>query len=101
MASEYPQFIFWSLIKKYKLTVLLFVRPIRDGYIDLYRTSIGKLLIIVHALGFTNYEKWLTIITQDLVSNLYLEFKRGNWIFKRTSHVFSAIVLGQSHEQLN
>ncbi len=86
---------------------MLFVRPIRDGDIDLYTESIGKLLIIVHALGLTNYEKWLTIHAQDLASidkrhpNMYLIFKRGNCIFKKTSRVFSVIALDQGHEQLN
>ncbi len=32
---------------------------------------------------------------------MYLEFKRGNWIFKKNSCVFSAITLDQGHEQLN
>ncbi len=52
MADEYPQFKCWSLIKKYELTALLFVRSIRDGDIDFYGESIGKLLIIV--VLFTN-----------------------------------------------
>ncbi len=107
MAAEYQQFKFWSPIKKYELTALLFVRSIRNGYIDLYRVPIDKLLIIVDALGLTNYEKWLTIYAQDLAStdkrypNLFLEFKRGNWVFKKTSHVMSTIPLGQCNEKLN
>ncbi len=107
METEHSQFKFWSFILEFELTILLYVTATREGDFGLYIVSLGQLVIVFHALGLTNYQIWLTVYLMNLLSlpsklpALYTQFIQGNWVFKKTCHMFSAIALDQAHEQLN
>ena len=60
-SSLCPQFKYRSLILKIQMTILLFVKSLRDGRFSLYKESLRNLLPWFFALDKVNYARWLTV----------------------------------------
>ena len=102
-----PLFLFWSIILQLELDVMIYVRAIREGDFLLYIDALAKLVPWFFALGHTNYARWIPVHLRDMVSlhdkhpGVFAEFRKGNCVVKKTTHVFSGIAIDQAHEQNN
>lgn len=106
-AELYPQFKFWLFILQLELTVLLFVRAIREADFKLYVDALTKIVPWFFALDHTHYARWIPVHLRDMVTlkeehpEVFAEFLKGNFVVKKTAHRFSAIAIDQGHEQNN
>ena len=105
--SSIPQFKYWCLVLELELLALQFVRSLREADFQLYIQCLGQLVPWMFALDHTNYSRWLPIHIKDMVQleervpSIYEEFNAGNFVVRKSNHVFSAIAVDQCHEQLN
>lgn len=65
-SSSRPQFKYWSMVLKIQLTILLFVRSLREGRFSPYKESIRSLRPWFFALHKVNYARWLTVHLHDI-----------------------------------
>ena len=62
---------------------------------------------LVLRFGHTNYARWIPVHPRDVVSmhnkhiGVFAELRKGNPVVKKTTHVFSGIVIDKAHEQNN
>ena len=102
-----PQFHFWWIILQLELTVLMYVRSIREGNFLLYIDALSKIVSWFFALGHINYARWIPVHLRDMVTlatkhaSVYTQFLAGNFTVKKTTHAFSAMAIDQAHEQNN
>ena len=107
MRERYPQFKYWSLVLELELTVLTFLRSIRSSNFENYIGALKKLIPWFFALNRTNYARWLSVHIRDMQElevkhpELVNEFSAGKFTFQKTNNSFSALPLGQAHEQNN
>ena len=100
-------FLFWSITLQLELEVMVYVRAIREGYILLYIDALTNIVPWFFALGHTNYARWIPVHLRDMVClhhkhrGVFAEFRKGNLLVKKTTHVFSGIAIDQAHEQNN
>src|SRR6218665_3895328 len=106
--SLHKQFAFWSLVKEFENTVLLFVRSFRESNFGLYLDAMISLIPWFFALDRTNYARWLSVHIRDMVDlpnanirEVFNHFNLGKFTVKKTSSKFSGISIDQAHEQLN
>src|SRR6218665_3406673 len=105
--SLHKQFAFWSLVKEFENTVLLFVRSFRESNFGLYLDAMISLIPWFFALDRTNYARWLSVHIRDMVDlpnanrEVFNHFNLGKFTVKRTSSKFSSMSIDQAHEQLN
>ena len=75
---------------------MIYVRAIRDGDLLLYIDALTKI-----------YARWIPVHLLDMVflhdkhHGVFAEFRKGNYVVKKTTHVFSGIAIDQAHEQNN
>lgn len=87
-AAACPQFKFWSIILQLELTLMIYVRAIREGNFMLYIES-SKIVPWFFALDHTHYSRWVPIHLRDMVSfkeyhpDIYEEFIKGNFTVKK------------------
>jgi hypothetical protein len=102
-----PQFRYWSLVLKFQLTILLFVRSLREGRFCLYKGSIRQLLPYFFALDKYNYARWLTVHLHDMMQldktcpSVKGKFEEGSFVVRKTQRKFSALAIDHAHEQNN
>lgn len=102
-----PTFQFWNLILKLELTVMVYMRAIREADFQLYVEALSKIVPWFFALDHTHYSRWVPIHLRDMVSlkqlhpDVYAEFVKGNFVIKKSSRAFSAVAIDQAHEQNN
>ena len=106
-SGENPHFQFWSIVLKFQMAYLLFLRSIRSNFL-LYSIAMQKILPWMFSLNHIHYARWLTIHQFDMDAlsksnpEIFFEFsKNGNFVVSRTKNVFSSMGLDQRHEQLN
>ena len=86
---------------------MTYVRAIREGYFLLYIDALTNIVPWFFALGHTNYARWIPVHLRDMVflhhkhRGVIAEFRKGNFVVKKTTHVFSGIAIDQAHEQNN
>ena len=103
----YPQFKFCLLIRQLKLAVLVYVRATREGDFKLFVDALTKIVPWFFSLDHTNYARWIPVHLRDMVTlkdvhpKVFAQFLKGNVVVKKTAHRFSAIAIGQGHEQNN
>ena len=101
------QFQYWSLTLHFELTILIFVRSLREGNFELYKESCKRLAPYFFALDRTNYARWLPVHIHDMESldtklpNLAAQFRKGHFVVKKTNRSFSALPIDHAHEQNN
>ena len=102
-----PQFHYWSLTLHFELTILIFVRSLREGNFELYKESCKRLAPWFFALDRTNYARWLPVHIRDMESldtklpNLAAQFRKGHFVVNKTNRSFSALPIDHAHEQNN
>lgn len=91
-SSSRPQFKYWSMVLKIQLTILLFLRSLREGRFSLYKESIRSLSTWFFALDKVNYARWLTVQLHDMIQldqtcprslkrvPLWCKRRRGNFL---------------------
>ena len=103
----HPQFHYWSITLRFQLTILIFVRSLREGDFQLYKEACKSLVPWFFALNHPNYSRWLPIHIRDMediehiVPSVATEFKDGNFVIQKTQRKFSDIPIDQAHEQNN
>jgi len=104
---EHSQFAFWSHVKQFEMSILLFVRSLRESNFALYIDAMTKLMPWFFAIDRTNYARWLSVHIRDMVKlsetnpNIFAEFNKGKFTVHKTCNKFSNIAIDQAHEQLN
>ena len=101
------QFQYWSLTLHFELTILIFVRSLREGIFELHKESCKRLAPWFFALDRTNYARWLPVHIRDMESldtklpNLAAQFRKGRFVVNKTNRSFSALPIDHAHEQNN
>ena len=89
------------------MTILLFVKSVRDGRFSLYKESLRNLLPWFFALDKVNYARWLTVHLHDMIQldhtspNVMQKFEEGSFVVRKTQRKFSALAIDHAHEQNN
>ena len=105
--NECPQFQFWSITLNFQLSILMFVRSIREGNFKLYIQTLKQPIPWFFALDHINYARWLPVHLRDIVSlpeknpELLNEFSAGKFVIHKTHRSFSGIAIDHAHEQNN
>ncbi len=101
------QFQYWSITLKFQLHILIFIRSLREGNFQLYKDALTELAPWFFSLDHTNYARWVPIHIRDMISlDQHLpavadEFRKGNFVVRKSHHAFSAISIDQAHEMNN
>ena len=101
------QFDYWLKTLSLEITLLLFVRSIREGNFQLYLESLTKIVPWMFALDHTHYSRWLPVHIWDMMllsqkhPEILAEFRAGKFVVHKTGNNFSAIAIDQCHEQNN
>ena len=105
MCKKSPTFMYWDLILRYEILILIFVRAHREKNFPLYADVLEKLTPLLFALDHVNYARWIAVHIRDmkfLSSSIRDEFEeQGHWVLSKTNNKFSAIPIDQAHEQEN
>ena len=105
MKKRSPTFLFWDIVMKYEMLILLLVRAHRERNFDLFLAALELITPLFFSLDHVNYARWIPIHVRDmksLPSNIMKEFKdHGHWVLSKTGNRFSSIPLDQVHEQAN
>ena len=100
-----PHFQYWSLTLKFQLTILIFVRSLREGNFQLYKEACASLAPWFFALNSTHYARWLSVHIRDMESldkeipSVASEFRKGNFVVQKSHRAFSSIPIDQAHKQ--
>ena len=91
-----PLFLFWSIILQLELEVMIYVKAIRTDQNCSLVLRVGS-----HQLRQVTQPVHLRdmVFLHDMHPGVFAEFRKGNVIIKKTTHVFSGIAIGQAHEQ--
>ncbi|VDI16024.1 Hypothetical predicted protein [Mytilus galloprovincialis] len=106
-SKESPHFKFWYTTLRFELTVLIFIRSIREANFSLYIEALSKIIPWFFALDHTNYSRWLPIHLCDMVQlpktnpETHRAFLEGNFVVNKTKKKFSCMAIDQAHEQNN
>jgi len=102
-----PQFNYWATVLQLELTVLVYVRFLRQASFQMYMDALTELATWFHAMDHTNYARRIPVHLQDMASlattqpDIAREFQAGNFTIQKTCRKFSAIPIDQAHEQNN
>lgn len=105
--KDHPQFQYWSKVMNFQLVMLTFVRSIRSGDFELYKSSIRKLLPWFFSFDHIHYARWLSVHLCDMLSlqetnpDVYSHFQEGLFVVQKTKRAFSSIGIDHAHEQNN
>ena len=96
-----------NIVLSLEIMLLMYVRSLREGNFDLYVQSLAHIVPWMFALDHTHYSRWLSVHIRDLTSlsvnhpNIHAEFRAGKFVVHKTRNIFSAMAIGQCHEQNN
>ena len=102
-----PQFHYLSLTLHFQLTILLFVRSLREKNFQLYKDACKSLAPWFFALDRTHCARWLPVHIRDMecleteIPAIVVEFKNGNFVVNKTNRAFSSLPIDQAHKQNN
>ena len=105
--SQYPQFYFWSQTLKLQLLVMSFIRSIRSGDFNLYKTTISLLMPWFFAFNHTHHARWLSVHLCDMLQlqetnpEVFHHFNEGHFVVAKSKHPFSSLGIEHAHEQNN
>ena len=66
--AECPQFQYWSITLQFELTILTFVKSLRERNFRLYIDALTALMPCFFALNHSNYARWLPVHIRDMIS---------------------------------
>lgn len=61
-----PQFLFWNTTLKFELTLLTFIKLIRERNFSLYIPTLLEMIPWFFALGHYNYARWISVHIRDM-----------------------------------
>ena len=102
-----PHFQYWATVMQLELSVLVYVRSLRQASFSMYLDALTELVPWFHALDHTNYARWIPVHLKDMAElsskhpEVAKQFNEGNFTVRKTSRVFSAIAIDHAHEQNN
>ena len=88
--------MYWLLVLKIQLTILLLVRSLREGQFRLYKEATRNLLPCFFALDKVNYARWLTVHLHDMIRldqtcpSVKQKFEEGSFGVRKTQRKFFA-----------
>ena len=97
----------WFKVLSLEIMLLVYVRSLREGNLDLYVQSLAQIVPWMFALDHTHYSRWLSVHIRDMTSfsvnhpNIHAEFPAGEFVVHTTRNKFSAMAIDQCHEQNN
>ena len=97
---------YWNIILHVEVSILVFIRSIREGNFTLYKQSLWSLMKWYFALDHYNYARWLTVHLFDLTCleftcpDIYNEFMKGNFTYQKTRAKFSKMAPDQNNEKI-
>ena len=103
--SQYPQFYFWSQTLKLQLLVMCFIRSIRSGDFNLYKTTISLLMPCFFAFNHTHYARWLSVHLCDMLQlqetnpEVFHHFNEVHFVVSKYKRAFSSLGIDHAHEQ--
>ena len=106
-ADTCPQFHYWATVLQLELTVLTYVRSLRQASFAMYIDALRELAVWFHAMDHTNYGRWIPVHLRDMMElptahpEIAQEFRAGNFTIQKTNRPFSNIPIDQAHEQNN
>ena len=95
--SQYPQFYFWSQTLKLQLLVMSFIRSIRSGDFNLYKTTISLLMPWFFAFNHTHHARWLSVHLCDMLqlqetnTQVFCHFNEGHFVAAKSKGAFSSL----------
>ena len=101
MIKKSPTFLYWDLILKIEVLVLIFIRAHREKNFLLYIEALDALMFMFFAVDHWNYSRWVSVHIRDMKSlpeDVREDFIK-NCVVQKTYRRSSAIPLDQSHEQ--
>lgn len=105
MGKRSPTFLFWELVMKYEMLVLLLVRAHRERDFALFVDVLELFIPLFFALDHVNYARWVPIHLRDMKSlpqSIKKEFQEHHhWVLSKTGNRFTSMPLDQVHEQAN
>jgi hypothetical protein len=107
MEINSPMFMFWSVTLRFEVSLLIFMKALREGNFLLYKEALLSLVPWFFALDHPNYARWLSIHIRDMIlldkrnPDIATQFAEGKFVVHKTHHSFSAIALDHAHEQNN
>lgn len=66
-AQESIQFSYWMKTLSLEITLLLFIRSLREGNFQLYMESLTQIVPWMFALDHTHYSRWLPVHIRDMM----------------------------------
>jgi len=100
-----PTFMYCDFILRYETLILIFVHAYREMNFQLYVQVLEKFTPLFFSFDNVNYARWMPVHIKDmkhLPDPIMDEFeKQGHWVLSKTNNAFSAIPIGQVHEQVN
>ena len=106
-AQESVQFSYWLKTLSLEITLLLFIRSLREGNFQLYVESLTQIVHWMFALDHIHYSRWLPVHIRDMMQlskkhpAILAEFEAGKFTVHKTRNKFSAMAIDQCHEQNN
>ena len=58
----------WATVLQLQLTVLVYVRSLRQGSFQMYLDALTELATWFHAMDHTNYARWIPVHLRDMVT---------------------------------
>ena len=102
-----PQFKYWAPVLELELCMLVFVRSIRESYLDMYIDALTELVPCFFTLDHTNYARWISLHLRHMRQlefkhpNIAEVFAEGKFTVRITLRSFSCIAIDHAHEQNN
>ena len=99
--------LYWKNILEMQIHILVFIRALRESNFELYLVSLKSLMKWFFALDHYNYARWQSVhlfnflSLQNILPDIYQNFKDGHFSFQKSNREFSSIALDQVHKQNN
>jgi hypothetical protein len=106
-SRKHYQFAYWATVKQLQMTVLQFVRSIRESNFSLYVDALTDLIPWFFALDRPNYARWVSVHVRDMcelsttLPDVFQQFNLGKFTVHRSVRAFSGMAIDHAHEQLN
>jgi len=88
-AKTCTQFDYWATVLQVELTVLVYVRSLRQGSFQMYSDALTELETWFHVMDHTNYARWIRVHLRDMVTlptahpEVAREFETGRFTIQK------------------
>ena len=101
------QFQYWLTVIEMEALLLKLVRSLRESDFQMFVNALNEIAPSMFALDHTHFARRLPIFIQDLKMletkhpDIFCEFQKGHFIYKKTDRPFSCMAEDQVHDQNN